>query len=134
MNTFEDLKNRRDILISLKPIFYDFKETLRIISESKKVLNFQELHNIFYNIHLNNNTRYYPMDPAISEVNMKYPYGIYSLNGRRLLYFMKVDHHFKIVNEIEDLEKEISILDDKINKIRIFNQNRYIINLLSMRT
>jgi hypothetical protein len=133
MNTFEDLKNRRDILISLKPIFYDFKETLRIISESKEVLNFQELHNIFYNIHLNNNTRYYPMDPTFED-NLKYPFRIYSLNGRRLLYFMKVAKYFKIVNEIEDLEKEISILDDKINKIRIFNQNRYIINLLSMRT
>ena len=133
MNTFEDLKNRRDILISLKPIFYDFKETLRIISESKEVLNFQELHNIFYNIHLNNNTRYYPMDPTFED-KLKYPFRIYSLNGRRLLYFMKVAKYFKIVNEIEDLEKEISILDDKINKIRIFNQNRYIINLLSMRT
>ncbi len=57
----------------------------------------------------------------------------HSFDGNRLVYFMQMAKHYKIANEVEDIEKEISILNEKINNIRVFNRNKYIINLLYMR-
>ena len=127
MNCFDELKTRLDILKALRPLFYDFKETLFIIGY-RDLMSFQELYRNFYNIsrEMIMIQRYFPKDEIWKNLN----------NKSKHHYFMSVANHYNILNEIKDLnnlENEIVIIENKIDEIRIFNRNRYIIFLLSCR-
>ena len=70
--TFQDLEKLRDILVSLRPIFYDFKEIMPFISKQDQN-SFIRITDAFYNLKI----RYYQIDSCCCNdtfVERKYKY------------------------------------------------------------
>ena len=121
--TFQDLEKLRDILVSLRPIFYDFKEIMQFISKQDQN-SFIRITDACFNVKI----RYYQMDSCCCNdtfVERKYKYR----------YFINIltPETLQILIQTENLEKEIQNVENKMENIKTFNRNKYILFLLSMK-
>jgi hypothetical protein len=129
---FEHLEKYRDLLVSLRPIFYDFKETLLYLNKEEQ-RHFSKVIDIFYNkVHNKKTNRNYPLDfflcktkngPTYFSTKLKYQYFINKVSPETI----------DIVNKIEDLEKEIQNTENKIKNIKNLHRNSYILYILAIK-
>ena len=129
--TFQLFEQQRDVLVSLRPIFYNFKETLLLVEE-KDINSFEMLMHVFFKVNNKHVKRHYPEDLCVC-VTKNGPK--YFPSKEKYRYFFKIvkPELIYIVNNTENLEKEIQNVENKMKDIQISRRNSYILFLLSIK-